>query len=73
MIITVEVDVATARPPRVHRQMYVQVEAPGPIAAILLALQMAATHPNVVMPVGARVVREEESDVLDPPNTTLQD
>lgn len=51
----VEVDVATARPPRVHATAYVRLEASGWIDAELTAIYMVmATRPQVVMPVGTR-------------------
>lgn len=62
MTVLVEVDVATARPPRVHARTYtwlsvarrdrsnVQVEAEQ------TAMHMAMCHPHVVMAVGARII-----------------
>jgi len=65
--VLVEVDVATARPPRLDARIYtwlmverrsrtnVQVEAEE------TAMLMALGHPHVVMPIGARVI-----DWIDP-------
>lgn len=62
MRVLVEVDVATARPPRVHARTYtwltierrnrrnVQVEAEE------TAMLMATCHPHVVMVIGARII-----------------
>lgn len=52
----VEVDVSLGRPPRVDATIYYQVAAHSPVDAQLIACQMAACHPRVVMPVGSRVV-----------------
>lgn len=66
MRVTVEVDVATARPPRVHARMYTTLEIERrtrtnvQAEAEEIACQMAALHPAVVMPVGARVIDWEE-------------
>lgn len=52
----VEVDVATARPPRPHATLYVDVEAVDGYDAELIACQLAACRPGVVMPVGSLVI-----------------
>ena len=66
VVVTVEVDVAMCRPPRVHARMYttlvverrdrwnVQLEAED------TAMHMAMSHPHVEMVVGARVIDWEE-------------
>lgn len=51
----VEVDVATARPPRPHAKVFVTVEASSGHEAELIACQMASCVPHVVMPVGSVV------------------
>ena len=62
VVVLVEVDVATRRPPAIHARTYtwltlesrnrtnVQVEAEE------TAMLMAMCHPFVVMPVGARII-----------------
>jgi hypothetical protein len=69
MIVVVEVDVATRRPPRADATITVTVEAPlredlrldraltaADTYARETALLMAFCHPHVVMPVAARTV-----------------
>ncbi|MGW5402686.1 hypothetical protein [Streptomyces sp. NPDC003952] len=56
MIVGVRVGVALSRPPREHAVIGVIVEAEDEAAAQLLACQIAATHPAVVMPVSSEVV-----------------
>jgi hypothetical protein len=55
-IFAVVVDVATARPPAVHAQVFVQVAADSALDAQVTAAQMAACHPGVVMPLSATIV-----------------
>ena len=65
--VLVEVDVATARPPRTHARTYtwLTVERTNrtsvQIEAEYTAMHMAMCHPHVVMVVGARVI-----DWIDP-------
>ena len=66
MIVTVEVDVALMRPPRVDRTSRVLVDTPTPswvdgmasaeADAVWVAIAMCCGRPGVVMPVGSRVV-----------------
>jgi hypothetical protein len=56
VIYAVEVGVALARPPRVDAVKYVLVEAESQVAARLLACQIAAADPRVVMPVSDEIV-----------------
>lgn len=64
--VLVEVDVALARPPRVDAQLWTwiaveQVDRFNVDAdARLIACEMAACDPRVVMPLGARVIDWEE-------------
>lgn len=62
----VEVDVAIARPPTPAntRTIYVQVAVPLDLSdfaadteAMLVAAQMAACHPHVVMPIATRIIK----------------
>lgn len=55
MIYTVYVGVAMARPPREDDIVRVRVEARSAAEARLVACQIAACHPGVVMPVSAEV------------------
>lgn len=57
MIYAVEVGVALARPPRHDATKYVLVEAESPASARLLACQIAAADPRVVMPVSDKLLR----------------
>ena len=54
-LFVVDVAVALARPPREDRWHRYVLPAPGPTAAELEALQWAARHRDVVMPVRSRV------------------
>jgi hypothetical protein len=55
MVWQVEVDVATARPPRAHRTAYVIVEAATRSEAEVTAcLMVLVSREQVVMPVGTR-------------------
>lgn len=63
MLVVVEVGVALSRPPRVDRLSRVVVEVPftgsfqdAETEAALIACQMAAVRPEVVMPVSSVVV-----------------
>jgi len=60
----VEVDVATARPPRAHATAYVTLEADGWIDAELTAIYMVmGSRDCIVMPVATRhelIIDEEE-------------
>lgn len=56
MILQVEVDVATARPPRVHARTWTWVSAETAVEAELTAIAMAECDPRVVMVVGARII-----------------
>lgn len=60
----VEVDVATARPPRTDATMFVVVGARNAQEAELVACQMAYCHPFVVMAVGSRVVENFSEESL---------
>jgi hypothetical protein len=53
---TVEVEVATARPPKAHAQAWVQVIADHHIDASWQAAAMVACHPHVVMVLSAKVI-----------------
>lgn len=57
MIFTIEVDVATCRPPKVDSTITVIVEAHSVNDATLTAIHMACCHPFVVMPVGSREIK----------------
>jgi hypothetical protein len=60
--VTVEVDVATARPPRTHARMYTTLSVERrdrhnvQVDAEETAILMAMAHPHVVMATGARVI-----------------
>lgn len=60
--ILVEVDVATRRPPARHAQVWVWVAVERNWAyAVEVACQMAACHPQVIMPIDARVIDWKEA------------
>ena len=65
-VVTVEVDVATARPPRVHARMYTTLVVERrdrtnvQVDAEFIAAHMAMCHPHVVMVLGMRVIDWEE-------------
>ena len=68
MRLLVEVDVATARPPRIDAQVWTWVAVEdGPlrtsaeVEAEQTAILMAQCHPKVVMAVGARVIDWKET------------
>lgn len=56
MKFSVVVDVATARPPKVDAQVFVQVIADHWIDAMWQAAAMADCHPHVVMVLQAKVL-----------------
>ena len=56
MIYTVEVDVATCRPPKVDSTVTVFVSADSENEATLTAIHMACVRNAVVMPVGSRII-----------------
>lgn len=51
----VEVDVSLGRPPRADATIYYQIAARSSVDAQLIACQMAACHPRVLMPIASRV------------------
>ena len=55
MIFTVYVGVALSRPPKEDEVVRVRVEAPNATQAGLLACQIAACRPGVVMPVSTEI------------------
>jgi hypothetical protein len=56
MRFTVEVDVATCRPPKVDATATVVVDSHSALDAEWVAIAMVCCHPHVVMPVGSRVI-----------------
>lgn len=68
VVVLVEVDVATARPPRTHATIYTWLAVESrdrtnvQIEAEQTAMLMAMCHPAVVMPVGARIIDWKESE-----------
>lgn len=55
-VFAAEVDVSLGRPPRTDATIYYQIAADSSVDAQLIACQMAACHPRVVMPVASRLV-----------------
>jgi len=61
MLYRVEVDLATRRPPGVHRTVFWTLEAPRRLEAAATAIQFSlASNPDAVMPVGSRTELVQE-------------